>query len=68
VAGHQDAASDRLIAASRPTIRIIMPSGADQDLGTTDSGRSFSPPPLSERAKRELDPQGMLNPGVLVDP
>ena len=47
--------------------RIITRSGAIIARGTTSSARRCSPTRL-RAAKKALDPQGLLNPGVLIDP
>ena len=51
-------------AARSPT---TTPSAATTAPGTTASARTASPPAL-RAAKRALDPAGILNPGVLIDP
>jgi FAD/FMN-containing dehydrogenase len=46
-----------------------MRSGAITGPGMTASARSRSRPPCGRRAaKAALDPAGILNPGVLIDP
>jgi hypothetical protein len=44
---------------------IIMRSVATIGNGAIASARRCSPPP---RAEATMDPQGLLNPGVLIDP
>ena len=55
------------ILSSEAASRTTTPSVATTAPGTTVSGRTCSPRPCAP-AKSVLDPAGILNPGVLIDP